>query len=142
MLTKKQTEMWRKWIKALESGKYRQAQGLLRKTDESRGDAFCCLGVACDIVKKDVKGKWNGDTFEFDQGRSVSGVISHQQLRELFGFTDAAGIDVYLKDGTKKDLATINDEKRSRKGPFSNVLPHIRKYFEKNQFQAKKGKKL
>lgn len=34
----------KKWIKALRSGKYKQARGQLRV-----GNAFCCLGVACDI---------------------------------------------------------------------------------------------
>jgi hypothetical protein len=32
------------WTAALRSGKYKQAQGRLR-----RGDSFCCLGVACDV---------------------------------------------------------------------------------------------
>ncbi len=34
----------KKWINALESGDYQQTTGRLR-----RGDAMCCLGVACDI---------------------------------------------------------------------------------------------
>lgn len=35
----------RKWIRALRSGKYKQAEGVLRNNH----NAFCCLGVACDI---------------------------------------------------------------------------------------------
>jgi hypothetical protein len=38
-------EARRKWVEALLSGKYKQARGALRK-----GNAFCCLGVACDAV--------------------------------------------------------------------------------------------
>lgn len=34
----------RKWIKALESGEYKQCKGQLRK-----GDSFCCLGVLCNL---------------------------------------------------------------------------------------------
>ena len=37
-------EFKKKWIKALRSGKYRRAQGQLRK-----GRGFCCLGVLCHI---------------------------------------------------------------------------------------------
>lgn len=33
------------WAAALESGRYAQGAGVLR-----RGNAFCCLGVACDIA--------------------------------------------------------------------------------------------
>jgi hypothetical protein len=37
-----------KWIKALRSGKFKQAKGVLR-----RGEGYCCLGVAC--VAADIK---------------------------------------------------------------------------------------
>lgn len=40
----------RKWIDALRSGQYKQGQKKLRD-----GDAFCCLGVLCDISGLD---KW------------------------------------------------------------------------------------
>jgi hypothetical protein len=33
------------WAAALEGGEYRQAQGALRV-----GDAYCCLGVVCDLL--------------------------------------------------------------------------------------------
>jgi hypothetical protein len=41
-----------KLIKALRSGKYKQADGQLRTSDNK----FCCLGVACDIQNPD---KWH-----------------------------------------------------------------------------------
>jgi len=34
-----------KWTEALRSGKYKQGTGALRKKD-----AYCCLGVLCDLV--------------------------------------------------------------------------------------------
>ncbi len=35
-----------KWLKALRSGKFRQAQGRLRRVDRKTGEeSFCCLGV-------------------------------------------------------------------------------------------------
>lgn len=42
------------WIKALRSGKYKQASGHLRKNG-----GFCCLGVLCDLYKQTTgNGKW------------------------------------------------------------------------------------
>lgn len=38
----------KKWIDALKSGKYRQAEGALRVKNR-----FCCLGVLCDLYKKE-----------------------------------------------------------------------------------------
>ena len=42
------------WIKALRSGEYKQTQGLLRVKN-----SFCCLGVLCDLQRKDGGGgRW------------------------------------------------------------------------------------
>jgi hypothetical protein len=45
----------RKWIKALRSGEYKQGCGALRPSK----DKFCCLGVLCDVYRKESKqGGW------------------------------------------------------------------------------------
>lgn len=38
------------WTKALESGKFRQTTGQLRKAEPGRHRAYCCLGVLCRVV--------------------------------------------------------------------------------------------
>jgi hypothetical protein len=38
-----------KWVAALRGGGYKQTQGNLRS-----GDAFCCLGVFCDLTSEGV----------------------------------------------------------------------------------------
>lgn len=43
----------KRWIKALRSGKYKQTKGVLHNED-----GFCCLGVLCDLVKKELKLEW------------------------------------------------------------------------------------
>jgi hypothetical protein len=49
------------WIAALESGEYKQGRGVLRD-----GDAFCCLGVLCDLHRKETGGgEWLSKN-EFD----------------------------------------------------------------------------
>lgn len=44
-----------RWAEALESGKYKQGTDNLR-TDG--GKKFCCLGVLCDLHRKEHKGRW------------------------------------------------------------------------------------
>jgi hypothetical protein len=43
----------RRWTEALRSGEYRQTQYVLVMPDPILGDAFCCLGVLCEIAVKD-----------------------------------------------------------------------------------------
>ena len=42
-----------KWINALRSGEYRQGTGALKNSD-----AFCCLGVLCDLHAKETGTRW------------------------------------------------------------------------------------
>lgn len=46
----------KKWVEALRSGEYQQTQGTLRNM--RRGDSYCCLGVACEIYRKEFGGEW------------------------------------------------------------------------------------
>lgn len=48
----------RKWVDALRSGGFQQSTGALRK-----GDAFCCLGVACEVYRRETGlGVWDAST--------------------------------------------------------------------------------
>ena len=64
-------QVFRKWLKALRSGKYDQVQGQLREAEYDYDDddydaepkltnvvGFCCLGVLCDIAAKDGGRQW------------------------------------------------------------------------------------
>lgn len=95
-----------KLVKALESGKYKQATGTLRD-----GEAFCCLGVACDISGL---GKWvpdprtgRGSDYGFlcsERGDVVAAVLpksvrvwlgvaqSQLELNEWYGGTSTKGM--------------------------------------------------
>ena len=48
--------LMRRWIKALESGKYKQAQGRLKRTHGTQ-QSFCCLGVLRDLEPKVFEGE-------------------------------------------------------------------------------------
>lgn len=47
----KRAELIEKWLKALESGEYHQAQGALSVNYGEWNQSFCCLGVACVVAK-------------------------------------------------------------------------------------------
>lgn len=53
-----------KWLDALRSGDYEQGKSALRS-----GDQYCCLGVACEVYRKETgQGEW--------QGRELAGGVT------------------------------------------------------------------
>ena len=64
------------WVEALRSGEYKRGTGYLRSHDN-----FCCLGVACDLYKQEVKpdAEWESVS------REDIGPLDH------FSFMDAVG---------------------------------------------------
>lgn len=80
------------WVEALRSGEYKQGKYLLKK-----GDKFCCLGVACDLLAPDawVLSPLSTHSYSFD------------------GSNAAMPLDVCIKIGLSERsacaLATAND---------------------------------
>jgi hypothetical protein len=72
------------WCEALESGKYEQTQESLR-----RGDAFCCLGVACDLS---AVGQWDELAYNVgpDLSDSYSGMLP-RAVRDLLSMKTQIG---------------------------------------------------
>lgn len=58
-LPKLKPEYKKRWLEALRSDKYEQGTDMLRTSS----DEFCCLGVLCDIVKKDLDLEWFNEPF-------------------------------------------------------------------------------
>jgi len=58
------------WLAALESGKFKQTTAQLHNIDEKGKHSFCCLGVACKVLAKEVgiESVRNGD---FDDAKSA-----------------------------------------------------------------------
>ena len=82
-----------KWIRALRSGRYKQTRKFLRSDGK-----YCCLGVLCNIVKPQVKGKWYGSCFKVkDNGDEFNLPVSVQNF---------AGVSNSLHDS----CVTWNDE--------------------------------
>lgn len=104
-----------KWIEALRSGKYKQAKGQLRVLfDEAEGIksfGYCCLGVACDVLKDDLKGYWGaGNYFSYpteDDKWNLDTGLNHE-LQEYLGITFDQHEDlIRLNDSKGCDFNTI-----------------------------------
>lgn len=111
-----------KWIEALESGKYKQAQYYLQ-----RQGGFCCLGVACDIY--DPKG-W--DVIPVNDVKQVKykdlSSSPPEYINEYFGIigkyrSDSEEADVELVDV----LINMND---SYGKTFSEIAEYLRDIWE------------
>jgi hypothetical protein len=87
------------WIEALRSGRYRQAEGVLKDED----GAFCCLGVACDLAGVDLDLPYLATT-QFEQ-------VGAGQL-----YTD---LGLHYNDCN--DLAELNDSG----APFTEIASAI-----------------
>ena len=92
-----------KWVNALRSGEYKQANAYLRRQRLSGDFGFCCLGVLCDVSGA----QWNGDgehgTLDsFDVKRVDEAFLSDWMLKR-----------VGLSDEEQKELAKRNDKGES-----------------------------
>ncbi len=103
-----------KWLKALRSGRYRQADGSLK--DEG---AYCCLGVLCNVIGV----RWRKHETEsamvpFIGGKEVSARDSDTGLL-------GAGLlrKVGMGRNTQTALALMNDEGKS----FDEIADYIEK---------------
>lgn len=91
-----------KWVEALRSGKYRQTQQALREKN-----AYCCLGVACDISGFGV---WDDDRFLHEEGNNTGYLPTG--LRERMG----------LEQLQESSLITMNDDEGKT---FAEIADYI-----------------
>lgn len=104
----------RKWVKALESGDYAQAQDYLCIKDKKVGYRCCCLGVLADISGI---GEWKelDGLFAFKiKNRTYYKMLPRSFCRE-----------VGLPEPYAERLASMNDYGKS----FKNIAKEIRKEY-------------
>lgn len=102
------------WAAALRSGKYTQAQEILR---DAHTNAMCCLGVAIDVF---CPQRWNkNDEGWFDRGNGYDAATSEdvysiptRSTREILGLSETE-IEVF---------AVMNDDFRQT---FDQIAAHI-----------------
>lgn len=74
------------WIKALRSGKYKQAKSQLKANSGTPKEGFCCLGVLCDLNYKDGGAKWEHESIYFDNNDNSS--YFPKVIQEYVGLAD------------------------------------------------------
>jgi hypothetical protein len=104
-----------KWIAALESGKYKQANGQLR--DNWSGDAYCCLGVLCKISPE--FGKFDHEAFMVK--KKLGGGL------ESFSPPSLVNKSVGLSKSTINTVIRMNDEDGKN---FEDIAKHLRKVWK------------
>jgi len=95
----------RLWVRALRSGKYHKATGELR-----RENAFCCLGVLCDLYRlKTKKGSWEKKSSGWKfLGRGGALPIAVQKWAKLES-RDPMILPLTMKDTGSITLSGLND---------------------------------
>lgn len=102
------------WVEALRSGEYKQARGALNRPPEGIAQpGYCCLGVLCDLFRKDTgRGRWirpnklHEHVMDFetvDEDGDATTECSHlpREVVEWAGLTDN---DPILDEGIESEL--------------------------------------
>lgn len=113
-------EIKKKWIQALESGKYKKGTERLRS-----GKEFCCLGVLCDIyIKETGLGEWKGDgVVEVSEGHKHFSVLP-VSIKEWAGLK-TINPTIESSDRDVKTIAEVND-RLALSGTFKEVIKVIK----------------
>lgn len=127
-------EFYTKWVAALRSGDYEQAQGTLSVNYES----FCCLGVACEVAGVRRKSTYGGDGYENifnDDSEVINSATNAQlpkQLAKALGWkweTGAFDIGTYrYREPLEYELSVLNDD-----GFTFDQIADIIEYFFMNE---------
>lgn len=82
------------WLAALRGGEFHQTNAKLH-ADDSLGGGFCCLGVACELYRRETgEGAWEGDSFGLQKFVLPDFSESHTlptTVRDWLGLADTIG---------------------------------------------------
>lgn len=97
------------WTENLLNGEYKQTEGRLR--DQA---GFCCLGVLCDLYKKETgNGYWNQYPEGCYEFVDISGVKMNYTLADpvvAWAGLEDNNPDVTIEDTAERALGSLNDE--------------------------------
>lgn len=106
----------RKWLKALESGKFKQDKAVLKTASGS----YCCLGVACEVFKTPTV------KVTFDEEADCAGAWKFNGEYEVAPPFVRRALGLRSEEGDPKDggdpLTDINDSGK----PFKKIAAIIR----------------
>ena len=132
-------EVKKRWLKALRSGKYEQTTGTLCEPDsKGKPQAYCCLGVLCDIHRQSRRQK--GDKWEeYDSSalryHGADGLLPEKVINWAFTSSTIAGLEAEGEDPKSVledidipkagSLAELNDEGKSFKEIATVIEKHL-----------------
>ena len=88
----------KRWLEALRSGKYKQAQGKLHD-----GKRFCCLGVLYDT---EFDGDWTRPDESYTWSNSDEWMIDNESEQ----LSDTFKAECQIDDATEGELINMNDQ--------------------------------
>ena len=104
-----------RWLKALRSGRYKQAKEQLRTGFQPGPYSYCCLGVLCDLARKSGIGEWDDGKFNGHAGDLPEVVVDWAGL-------ESSNPEVMTRAGIDY-LANLNDGGRT----FKQIANYIEK---------------
>ena len=127
----------KKWIAALESGRYRKGQNVLRK---KKTDTYCCLGVLCELYRQEYpkKSEWiNSKETEgalafvnkentSDHDDSVLPIF----VQNWAGIASTTGMLFGAETTGFNALTVINDKKGKGAQSFKSVIEAIKAHWK------------
>jgi len=100
------------WLEALRSGEYEKCTGQLHIP----GDGYCCLGVLCDLHRKDTgKGKWTIDG-QYMVGDYFRTGFLPDEVQKWAGLTQH---NIYLPNG--RTIVKMNDYDEGKTYSFKDI---------------------
>lgn len=107
-------KFFRRWVKALESGKYEQVKNTLKGKTNDGNVGYCCLGVACQL---------RADSANRARPWGKKGVNSYAQRCE--GVKEEYAGSWLLPESEQVKLSTLNDNGSS----FKEIAKTIREKY-------------
>lgn len=100
------------WLRALRSGGYEQGTGKLREGDSN---AFCCLGVLCDLHRKAVgTSDWDYETY------CDTDSVLPREVMEWAGLSQ--NNPIVRVDGDQLTLSELNDDREANFDQIADVI--------------------
>jgi len=102
-----------KWVKALRSGKFKQAESFLKIDDDDGNPTHCCLGVLCELYNDEMR-KSKKKTLPV---RSSDNLLPRKVMNwaGMQSRDGKFGIDTYYESLNPSDLTRMNDGGKSFK---------------------------
>lgn len=94
-------EYAKKLVAALRSGEYKQGRRTLHD-----GGAYCCLGVACDLVKDELCASWEQGSEDEEFLFLGEKLRLPEEVRKLYGFSTIGG---NYGESAHESLTYLND---------------------------------